>query len=213
MNINLVKEAIRTEQHKNGEIWIKLSEVAKICCTKYQLAITKEWFTNNPDFRVYRTANPLEIYIALVETLPSFYSTKNGEFEPEESTLSEESVCKSESEESTFSEESVCKSESIEPVIISNSAIQISSIQSCEDLERYLYSLLKELGADSPLYFVEISVLTKHFYKKYGKPIKPVLNGLIPQLKLVEFMQCYDSFLMIKVKDRWTVTLQKLDDC
>lgn len=71
-----------------------------------------------------------------------------------------------------------------------------------------LVGILKDLGAISPDNFIEISVLTKYFYDLYGQPIKPVLNALISGLKLVEFLQCSDFFVVLKVDDKWKVALK-----
>jgi hypothetical protein len=197
MNIERVKEAIRTEQQNNAKVWLELSQLIRLCKDRYGLAVTREFFIDNPAFRIYRTPNPLEIYIALAETIDTLYHSAINCPTPEKSIL-----------KSKPSKQSVAKLEPPEQVISIKPSKQVSSINSCEALSQALVDILRELGAREPHSFVEISVLTKHFYEVYRQPIKPLLNELIPSLRFVEFLQCYDSFILAKVDCKWTVALR-----
>ena len=199
MDSNWVKEVIITEQQKNGKTWLKLSQISQLCKTKYGLDITKDFFIQNTDFRVYRTPNPLDIYIALAENLDSFH----------------QSGIKISTPELTRSEpisprKSIAKPELQQQAITLKSSKEVSSINSCEALERALFYILRDLSAISKNEFVEISVLTKNFYKVYGQPIKPLINALVPGLKFVDFLQCSNLFVLEEINSKWTVRLNYL---
>lgn len=196
MNINLVKKVILTEQQKNGKTWLKLSQIAQLCKTKYGLDINKDFFMRNTDFRVYRTPNPLDIYIALAENLDTFHHSAIKISTPEPFRS-----------EPILPRQSIAKPELQQQAITLKSPKQVSSINSCEALEQALFDILRDSVAISTSEFVEISVLTKKFYKVYGQPIKPLLNALVPGLKFVEFLQCSDLFLLKEINGKWTVSL------
>lgn len=199
MDINLVKKVIITEQEKNGKTWLKLSQISQLCKTEYGLDITKDFFIRNTDFRVYRTPNPLDIYIALAENLDSFHHSGIKISTPKPSCS-----------EPILPRKSIAKPELQQQAITLKSSKQVSSINSCEALEQTLFYILRDLGTISKNEFVEISVLTKNFYKVYGQPIKPLLNALVPGLKFVDFLQCSELFILEKINGKWTVGLKDL---
>lgn len=196
MDINLVKEVILTEQQKNGKTWLKLSHIAQLCKTKYGLDITKDFVIQNTDFRVYRTPNPLDIYIALAENLDTFHHSviENLTAEPSRS-------------EPISPMQSIAKPELQQQAITLKSSKKVATLDSCEALEQALFDILRDLGAISTSEFVEISVLTKNFYKVYRQPIKPLLNALVPGFKFVDFLQCSDLFVLEQINGKWTVSL------
>lgn len=198
MNTERVKNVIRTEQQNKGQVWVELSQLAQLCEDRYGLTVTREFFIDNPAFRIYRTLNPLEIYITLPEMIDTLY----------DSTIKYSNPTKF-IPKSKFLSQSVAESKPQQQVITLKTSKQVSSINSCEALEQALLGILRELGDRKPNDFVEISVLTKHFYDVYRQPIKPLLNALIPNLKFVEFLQCCDSFVLAEVDRKWTVALKK----
>ena len=74
--------------------------------------------------------------------------------------------------------------------------IELLCIDSCEDLEEALYRIIQSLTDESFSKFVDVQMLSAYFYKIYSKPIKPVVNELAPGLKLIDFIQCSDRFLV-----------------
>lgn len=88
-----------------------------------------------------------------------------------------------------------------------NQEVELSCIESCEDLEEALYQIIRFLTHKSFSEFVNIQTLSAYFYKIYGKPIKPVVNELVPDLKLVEFIQCCDRFLVKQSGKFWEVAI------
>jgi len=197
MNIDLVREVIKTEQEKSGNTWLKLSKIAQVCNTKYGVVVTRELFINNPAFRVYRTPNLSEMYITLAETMDTLDLPTNKL--PNLRRLESKS---------TSSKPAIAKPKRQQQTISPKPFKQVSSINSCEDLEQSLLDILRDLEATLPHHSVEISTLAHHFYEVYRQPIKPVLNALIPGLKLVEFLQCSDLFALRQLDGKWSVTLK-----
>jgi len=195
MNIDLVRKVIKTEQQKSSNAWLELSEIAQICKARYGLVVSRELFINNPAFRVYRTSNLSEMYITLAETMDALYL----------STIKFPNSITLESK-STSSKPAIAKPKLQQQAIPLKPLKRVSSINLCEDLEQALLGILRDLGATLPHHFIEITTLTKHFYEVYGQPIKPVLNALIPGLKLIEFLQCSDLFALREVDGKWSVT-------
>jgi hypothetical protein len=137
------------------------------------------------------------MYITLAETLDALY--------PSTIKLQAQRTLES---KSTFSKPAIAKPKRQHQAIPLKPLKRVSSINSCEDLEQALLGILRDLGATLPHHFIDITTLTKHFYKVYGQPIKPVLNALIPRFKLVEFLQSSDLFTLREVDGKWSVTLK-----
>jgi hypothetical protein len=190
MKIDLIKKIIKSETSNSNNKWVQLDKIILICRSDYNITVSYQNFKNHPSFRIYRTAS--SIYIALAEDFNIARSIlDNNRIKPPQKQPTKIY--------SSNNNESQLKS-------------RLSKINTPEDLSTALVGILTDLTAISPEKSIDIATLSKHFYSVYRQPIKPLLNTLVPGMKLIEYLQCYDSFIMNKVDEKWKVFLNNFQE-
>jgi hypothetical protein len=173
-----IKELIEAEHLKTGNAWIELSRLSQLLYDSYQVTVTKDFFLENAEFRLYGTPNPNKIYISLPIEISLLTATKRTVFPAND--LSHQN----------------------------RSKLQILLIfESCEELEEELYQILHHLTYKYLDTFVDIQTIESYFYKTYGKSIQSVVHELIPDLNSIEFLQCSHRFLVAQAESFWKVAI------
>jgi hypothetical protein len=191
IEIEIVKNVIIALNNESGKVWASFVDIAKICEKKHRLIITKDFFKNNQHFRIYRTSNSSELYVSLFENL-DIYLVKKITGKPK-----------------LINQFTNVKKTQPKPIIPNLKLVKrLPFITSCDDLEKALIGILKDLAATSDSNAVEIIVLAKYFCQVYGSPIKPVINSLIPDLNLIEFLQCSNELIVKNLNGKWVICLK-----
>jgi hypothetical protein len=193
------KKLIEVEYLRTGQSWVEISRLSQLFCDEFGLTLPKDFFVDDDDFRVYRTPDPDRLYISLLSLISlskrsSFLTNNSSAKKTESSSLNPLPLLDAEKQPESFCSD----------------LLPLAKIESCEDLEESLYQILYYLTYKSSINFVDTQTLSSCFYKIYGRPIKAVINELLPGLKFVEFMQCYDRFLVEKTGRAWKASIAKI---
>ncbi|AFZ19969.1 NYN domain-containing protein [Allocoleopsis franciscana] len=90
-------------------------------------------------------------------------------------------------------------------VILSQSSL--CEIKSSNELERYLFNILKSLVAKSPQNKIPLEILGSEFHKQYGKPVSAIIKELKLGDNLVKFIQSCSTFKIEKKGKGYQITI------
>lgn len=190
LGIEIVKNVIIALNKESGKVWASFVDIARECDAKHELMITKDFFTNNQAFRLYRTSNS-ELYISLSENIDDYIRNK---------VIDKLQL---------INKFKYVRQTQTKPIVSDlNLVKRLPSITSCDDLEKALIGILQDVIATSQYNALEVMVLAKYFRQVYGSPIKPVLNSLIPDLSLIDFLQCSNQLIVKQVNEKWIICLK-----
>ncbi|MCL1463768.1 NYN domain-containing protein [Argonema galeatum] len=187
-SIAQLKDLIKDEQQRTGLQWIKLSKVANLFQTKYNLTISQVVLTHLPgkksrdifneyptDFVVHQPSSQSPPYVSLFDTPQANKAESKGEEQQEQG----------------------------EP--INNIS---PTITSSADLEKVLLMLVNELTVNSPEISVYLEVIGTEFSKKYGYSINAIIkDNLKLNGNLLKFLQYSTSFKVEQKKGKWQVAI------
>lgn len=186
--IDLLENLIKTEQERTGLQWIKLSRLASLFQSKYDLTIaqvvsthipgkkSKEIFIDRPDrFVVHQPSNESPIYVGLFNLNQPSKTENKIHHPPTDGKITIQSL---------------------------------SGINSPENLEKALIALLHELTNKSPGNPIYLEVIGTEFHKQYGQSINTVIkDNLKLNGSLLKVLQSFPSFRLHKKKGKWQAAI------
>ncbi|MFB2923692.1 NYN domain-containing protein [Aerosakkonema funiforme] len=181
-----LKGLIKDEQQNTGLQWIKLSRVANLFQTKYNLTISqvvsthlpgkksREIFSDYPvDFAVHQPTSQSPPYVTLFD-------------------ISE--VKKVESDRNDGTDDS--------------KNLHTAAITSLEDLEKVLLTLINELILNSASGYVSLEVIGTEFHRQYGQSINALIKDKLKfDGNLLKILQHFSSFKVQYKKGKWLVAI------
>jgi hypothetical protein len=188
---------VTIESNRNGNPWITVSKLSELFYGKYKVSLEemvkvqghndslRSLFISSRRFSIYGTPIPQEFYVALFQAaVPGSYHSQ----------------ARAEGSEELPSRQA--------QRILEYRPILVPEIKSVNDLEIALMEIIKSLMVNHPKQFVTIAVLSRKFRDYYGQPIRPVMRGVCPDMKLIDLLQTILSIHVREVDSDWQITLK-----
>ncbi|MGB3534935.1 MAG: NYN domain-containing protein [Microcoleaceae cyanobacterium] len=179
--IEQLQNLIIAEQKRIKNPWIKISRVALLYKEKYRLTLSTVVSTHFSDYKAsdifYK--NPKCFAVHQPSEKSSTYVT-------------------------LFS---VASQSPQNPLIITPSNSELPTIQSLEDLEKALVTIIQDLLSESTETCVSLSVVGSYFNRQYGQAITHVIKQFLPGGKFTKFIDVCHSFQLEKNGAGWNVCL------
>ncbi len=188
--ISQLADLIKTEQERTGLHWIKISRIVSLFHSKYNLVLSQVIATHLPGKK------SKDIFL----DRPDFFVVH----QPSNESPVYVSLFDFKSSDKIESKITLQPNDSTSKVGIQT----LSDINSAENLEKALFTLLDELtnkSAGNPIY---LEVIGTEFHKQYGQSINTVIkDNLKLNGSLLKVLQSFPSFKLHKKKGKWQVAI------